>query len=111
MRCKKSRTSPFLVAIAGGSGAGKTWLAQKLQRILGNKAARLSLDDFYRDRSHLPLSRRAKLNFDHPRSIDWPSVKRALRDLRAGRPTQVPQYDFKTHCRRRQWRIMKPKPI
>src|SRR6266478_8182760 len=55
---------PFLIAIAGGSGSGKTWLAEKLLAILRGKAAHLSLDDFYRDRSHLSPARRAKLNFD-----------------------------------------------
>ena len=70
---------PLLVAIVGGSGAGKSWLAERLHRRLGARAARLSLDDFYRDRSHLPPGRREKLNFDHPRSIDWRSAERVLR--------------------------------
>src|SRR5689334_19369399 len=46
-----SAVKPLLVAIVGGSGSGKTWLAKKLQAALGDRAARLSLDDFYRDRS------------------------------------------------------------
>ncbi len=102
--------SPILVAIVGGSGAGKSQLAGQLADLLGAEAARLSLDDFYRDQSHLPAGRRAKLNFDHPRAVDWPSVERVLGDWLAGLPALVPRYDFATHCRRG-FRMVQPKPI
>jgi uridine kinase len=105
------RSPVFLVAIVGGSGAGKSWLAEKLQTALGPKAARISLDDFYRDRSRVPPARRAKINFDHPRAIDWPAVERALRHLRAGRGVRLPRYDFKTHCRLRKKKILPARPI
>ena len=104
-------TSPLLVAIVGGSGSGKTWFAKKLQAALGRQATRLSLDDFYRDRSRLSPARRARLNFDHPRAIDWPGVERALHDLLAGRPARIPNYDFKTHCRRDHEKLLPPKPV
>ena len=55
----KKRPAPLLVAIVGGSGAGKSWLADRLQSILGTKSARISLDDFYRDRPGLTPARRA----------------------------------------------------
>ncbi len=103
--------SPFLIAIVGGSGSGKTWLAEKLQATLGRGVGRLSLDDFYRDRANLSLVRRARLNFDNPRAIDWRSVERALRELIAGRSARVPIYDFRTHTRSKRTRILEPKPI
>ena len=103
--------SPILVAIVGGSGSGKTWLADKLQADLGPKAARLSLDDFYRDRSGLSPARRATINFDHPRAIDWKSLERVLLDCRAGKAARLPCYDFKTHCRLRASNVLKPKPV
>jgi uridine kinase len=96
----KHRSASHLVAIVGGSGSGKTWLAERLQTLLGPTTARLSLDDFYRDRSHLPPEKRARLNFDNPRAIDWPCVERVLRACRTGRATRLPRYDFTTHCRR-----------
>ena len=101
----------MLVAIVGGSGAGKSWLADQLQPIFGTKAARISLDDFYRDRPGLSPARRARINFDHPRAIDWPLVERVLRDCLAWRITRVPQYDFKTHARLSRSRILRPKPL
>ncbi|HYC69619.1 MAG TPA: hypothetical protein VEB66_00330 [Opitutaceae bacterium] len=91
---------PVLVAIAGGSGSGKTWLADWLRRLIGPRAAlRLAQDDFYRDRSAVPAPRRAGLNYDHPGALDWEAFEAALRDLRAGRPCRLPAYDFATHTR------------
>jgi uridine kinase len=90
-----------LVALVGGSGAGKTWLADRLQQASGNDVARLSLDDFYLDRSYLSPARRAVANFDHPQAIDWPLVEQVLRDCRSGRCTMLPRYSFATHTRLR----------
>jgi len=111
MKKTKPNRSPILVAIVGGSGSGKTWLADKLHAALGPKAARLSLDDFYRDRSGLSPSRRATINFDHPRAIDWTFIERVLRDCRAGKAARVPRYDFKTHSRLRSSKLLKLRPI
>ncbi len=104
-----SAAMPRLVAIVGGSGSGKTWLADKLQAVLGKKsAARLSLDDFYRDRSHLSPARRALVNYDHPRAIDWNRFESVLRDCLDGRPTRVPKYDFAQHARLPSFRHFRP---
>ena len=100
-----------LVAIVGGSCSGKSWLAQQLEKKLAPDAACLSLDDFYFDRSYLTPGRRARLNFDHPLAIDWKRLSRALRALRGGRPAHVPTYDFSTHCRRPQHRLIEPKSV
>jgi uridine kinase len=102
---------PLLVAIVGGSGSGKSWLADKLQSALGHKAGCLSLDDFYRDRSHLSPAQRAKINFDRPSAIDWPTFEHVLHSCVRWRKTQVPCYDFRTHCRLPRSRVLKPKPI
>jgi uridine kinase len=100
---------PILVAIVGGSGSGKSWLAEKLA--FGRKVARFSLDDFYRDRSHLPLERRGATNFDHPAAIEWSLVEETLRDCVGGKETRIPQYDFTSHSRLREKRLLKPMPI
>jgi uridine kinase len=99
---------PLLIAIVGGSGSGKTWLAGELQKILGNRAARLSQDEFYFDRSHLSAKRRALVNFDHPRSIDWKSLESVLNACASGEPAAVPCYDFSTHCQNGQSRRLDP---
>ncbi len=107
----KNNLSPLLVAIVGGSGSGKTWLAEKLQSALNPHAARISLDDFYRDHSHLSEADRALLNFDHPEAIDWAALRTVLEELLAGHPAQLPCYDFKTHCRERRIQTLDPKPV
>ena len=105
------KTKPLLVAIVGGSGSGKTWLAEKLCAELGGRAVRLTLDDFYRDRSHVPAARRGRINFDHPRAIDWESFERVLRQCLANETARVPRYDFGTHSRLARLRVFRPRPI
>lgn len=101
----------LVIAVVGGSGAGKTWFVERLCRVLGDKARHLALDDFYRDRSHLPLARRAQLNFDVPQAIDWSGAERVLRDCRAGVPTRVPRYDFATYSRAEAAQVCLPRPV
>lgn len=108
---KKAKPVPWVVAIVGGSGSGKTWLADSLRAALGRRAARMSLDDFYRDRSHLSAARRAQINYDHPRAIDWQRLEQILADFRAGRRACVPQYDFENHSRRLTTKILRPAPV
>ncbi|HKW30110.1 MAG TPA: uridine kinase [Verrucomicrobiae bacterium] len=99
------------IAITGGSGAGKTWLAGRLQRALGAAACRLSLDNFYLDRSSLPPAERERINFDHPDSIDWLRFEEVLADCRSGRPTRMPCYHFATHTRRPFCENFTPAPL
>jgi len=107
----KSTVQTRLVAIAGGSGSGKSWLADRLQKLLAEKTARLSLDDFYLDRSHLPPSRRDKINFDNPAAIDWACVEKVLHACKSGGAVQAPVYDFATHTRLNECRIHQARPL
>jgi len=88
-----------LVAITGGSGAGKSWLADRLHHLIGAETGRLSQDQFYRDCSHLPAAERDQVNFDHPDALDWDHFAASLDELRRGRGCQLPVYDFGTHRR------------
>jgi uridine kinase len=90
---------PLLVAIAGGSGAGKTWLSRHIAESFPGQVVTVSLDDFYRDRSRLAPGIRQRINYDHPRAIEWPLLRKFLENYRTGRKPMQPQYDFKTHCR------------
>lgn len=51
------------------------------------------------------------MNFDNPRAIDWLTVEKTLNDLRNGRETQLPRYNFKTHCRAAEENTLAPKPV
>ncbi len=87
----------ILVGICGGSGSGKTTIARLVAAELG--AARLAFDTYYRDQSHRPPAERALVNYDHPDSLDVELFTSHLDDLSAGRPVDVPIYDFATHSR------------
>jgi 7-keto-8-aminopelargonate synthetase-like enzyme/uridine kinase len=104
-------SKPRLVAIIGGSGSGKTYLAGKLAAALGGDVLRLTLDDFYRDRSGSSPAARAKINFDHPRAMDWAAFERVLLDLSQGRSARVPRYDFATHTRLAAMRRVEPRAV
>jgi uridine kinase len=100
-----------LVAITGGSGAGKTWLADRLGVLLGHRAGRVSQDSFYRDWSHLPPAERGGVNFDHPDALDWDEFASVLGELRGGRACRLPAYDFQTHTRRAGGEFLQPRTL
>ena len=91
---------PFLVGIAGGSGSGKTALADTLANLLRPaRVGRLAQDAYYRDRSGLAPADRAHLNFDTPEAFDLELLTEHLRALRRGQRVRPPRYCFVTHCR------------
>jgi uridine kinase len=91
---------PLVIGIAGGSGSGKTTVAQAiLQRVGADQIAFLQHDSYYKDRSGFPDATHAAINFDHPDSLDTPLLIRHVLALRAGQPIQVPIYDFTTDRR------------
>ena len=106
-----TETPSTLIALVGGSGAGKSWLAARLRREFGDEAASLSLDDFYRDLSHLSVSEREKINFDHPDTIDWPLFESVLHQLQSGETVLAPRYDFVSHTRSTDWQRLSPRPF
>jgi uridine kinase len=99
------------VAIVGGSGSGKSWVADRLADRLKGLAGRLSLDDFYRDLRGAPAEAVARVNFDHPEAIDWDLFHAVLDDLEAGRRSTRPQYDFATHSRTGSGAVCEPLPL
>ena len=93
-------SKPFLLGVAGGSGSGKTTVAERLAGLVGGTdLALLRLDAYYRDRNHLPFEERAAINYDHPDAFDWPLLLDHVQALADGLPVQVPVYDFATYLR------------
>ncbi len=89
---------PMLIGIAGGTGSGKTTLAEKIYEAFP-EAVLISQDAYYRDQSHLSLEQRSKLNFDHPDSLDFSLLRDHLIDLKNGKAIAQPVYSFQTHSR------------
>lgn len=86
-------------AIGGGSGAGKTTLANMLLRRLGDQGTHLTIDWYYHDLSHLKQAEREAVNFDHPGALDSALFVADLMTLAAGVPVEAPIYDFVSHTR------------
>ena len=93
-------TVPIIIGVAGGTGSGKTTVANTiLERVGQHRIAHIQHDSYYCDLSHLPPDERGRINFDHPDSLETDLLIRHLEDLRAWQPVQVPVYDFTTHSR------------
>lgn len=95
-----TRTAPFVIGVAGGSGSGKTTVVRRIIGSIGDdQVTVLEHDRYYRDRNDLRLEERAALNYDHPDSLETDLLVRHLHELRAGRPVEVPEYDFARYAR------------
>ena len=92
--------SRLLIGIAGGTGCGKTTVANNIvKRLALDSVTVVTMDSYYRDLADLPPARRDEANFDHPDSIDQGQFVEHLRTLKAGRPIEQPVYDFTRHVR------------
>jgi len=102
----------FLLGLSGGSGSGKTTLAHAVVNSLGlERCALLTQDSYYVDQSARFDGDGGSVNFDHPESLDFDLLAQHLRALKAGRPVQVPIYDFTTHSRQPETRHLSPASI
>lgn len=103
---------PLLIGITGGTGSGKTTIADHLMHALPpGDAVILEHDAYYKDLSHLPRHARTDINYDHPDSFDNTLFVRQLDQLQAGEPVQVPIYDYVTHTRKTETRLIQPAPV
>jgi len=92
--------APVIVGIAGGTGSGKTTLAERIHEGVGERSVLLSHDWYYRDLRTLSDEERGRVNFDHPDSLDNELLREHLAALKRGENVAAPQYDFSTHSRR-----------
>ena len=101
---------PLVIGIGGGSGSGKTTIAQSIVESIGHDEVTLIQHDaYYRDQTHLPVEERAKLNYDHPDSMESDLLVAHLRDLVAGKAIERPVYDFTVHNRAAETVRVEPK--
>lgn len=102
----------IIIGIAGGTGSGKTTIAKNIVQEYGpGEVVRLDLDSYYLDLSDLPHAEREKINFDHPSSLEIELLIQHVDELCQGKTVQVPIYNFATHNRSKESRIVEPHKV
>ena len=102
----------LLIGIAGGTGSGKTTVVnQIIQELPEGEVCVISQDSYYKDTSHLSLTDRTKINFDHPKAIDFDLLVAHLKELKKGKAIEQPIYSFVEHNRTKETITTHPKKV
>lgn len=87
----------MLVAITGGSGAGKTTVAMKIKERFDEKCVVIDMDNYYKDLE--PGVDPREFNFDSPKALDLELFEEHLRMLKEGKKVRIPVYNMVTYRR------------
>ena len=102
----------LVIGIAGGTGSGKTTVVnQIIQELPEGEVCVISQDSYYKDTSHLSLTDRTKINFDHPKAIDFDLLVAHLKELKKGKAIEQPIYSFVEHNRTKETITTHPKKV
>ena len=102
----------MIIGISGGTGSGKTTVANRiLESVRADEVVFIQQDLYYRDLKDMPLDYRNAANFDHPDAVDNELLINHLKKLKAGESVELPIYDFRTHSRLPATTRVEPKPI
>jgi len=102
----------YIIGVSGGSGSGKTFFANSLQKDLGSDLSYILLQDhYYKDQSAKFDVDGGSVNFDHPDSLDFDLLATHLKMLKSAKSIPIPQYDFKTHKRLEKTERLSPKKV
>ncbi|NRD20502.1 uridine kinase [Winogradskyella eckloniae] len=102
----------LIIGIAGGTGCGKTTVVNTiLKELPEGEVGVISQDSYYKDTTHLSFEERVKINFDHPRSIDFELLEQHLKDLKNGISINQPVYSFVKHNRTGDIIVTKPRKV
>jgi uridine kinase len=103
-------SSTLVIGVAGGSGSGKTTIAEALTEAIDG-VAYVKHDAYYRHRPDLNFDERTRLNYDHPASLETDLLVEHLECLRRGIPFEMPVYDFSQHLRSSDVVLVAPAPV
>lgn len=100
------------IGVAGGTGSGKTTVAEAIVARIGtHRIAYIQHDSYYKDLSHLPVEARRSRNFDHPEALESDLLVAHLQALKRGEPVEIPVYDFTAHVRKAETRRVEPRKV
>ena len=100
----------IVIAIAGASGSGKTYLSNLISNKFKNSVV-LNQDNYYIPKPDLTKQKRDKLNFDRPSMLEWKLLINHINSLRDNKPIDAPIYSFKTHIRLEETKKINPRKI
>lgn len=103
--------NPIIIGIAGGTGSGKSTLADNIKKEFTNNITMISHDFYYKDHPDIPFEERAKLNYDHPDSIETSLLIKHLKELKKGNSIMRPEYSFVNHLREKSTVEIIPKKV
>ena len=102
----------MIIGISGGTGCGKTTVAQKIIASVGaGSVVYLQHDSYYRNLGDMPLDLRHRVNFDHPDAFDTELMINHIEALRAGEGIEQPIYDYATHSRKADTIHVEPRQV
>ena len=102
----------LIIGIAGGTGSGKTTVVQQIvEELPKDEVCIISQDSYYHDTSELSYDERVKINFDHPKAIDFELLVEHLKKLRKGNSIEQPVYSFVEHNRTKETLKTIPKKV
>lgn len=102
----------LIIGITGGTGSGKTSVvSQIVSELPADEVCVISQDSYYHDTSELSFEERTKINFDHPKAIDFDLLVSHLQALRRGESFEQPVYSFVEHNRTGETVTTHPKKV
>jgi len=105
-------SKPIVIGIAGGTGSGKTSIANKIMQTFKDKSVLLiQQDSYYLDQSHITFEERLKTNYDHPKAFDNELLMKQINQLKQYEAIEVPVYDYSLHTRSEKTIHVEPKEV
>ena len=100
-----------IILLGGGSASGKSYVASKVIEIIGrDNITRLSIDDYYANQN-IPIEKRRKVNYDHPKAFDWDLIRKHVQLLKDDKEIDKPIYDYTILNRSEGFEHFKPNKI
>lgn len=101
----------LVIGFCGGTGSGKTTLAERVKNALGDRAVLIGMDRYYKDYQEIPFEKRVKINYDHPDAFDTYLLIDHVKRLKNDETIHCPTYDYTHFCRAEKTDIIEPKQV